>query len=377
MRKVCAHLHDSGLLRWNSQTVEQYIEYLRAKSPVLPEAVRDLTKINLLNGIYDVEKGQLLPHSPKFLSTIQINARYNPDATCFLWNKFLSEVLPADCRDFIFEVVAWLMVPYVGIQRAVVLTGEGANGKSLLLHAIAHFIGRQNVSSYSLSDIESGRFVAACLYNKLVNICTDLPSVKLRTVNKFKKITSSDLIVGEKKYRDSFEFRPFCRLIFSTNQTIISEDVSEAFFRRILIVPFPNTFVEDPKTHREIEDGLTSEWELSGVLNEALQRLPSVLERGLNIPQSVEKATLDFRASYDPMATWLNERTVEREDWFTDTETLYRDFVKFAGYEVLDRSSFSRKLLKLKPSLRRRRRHSRGYYGIALRPESDVIELSR
>ena len=44
------------------------------------------------------------------------------------------------------------------------------------------------------------------------------------------------------KYRDSFEFSPFARLLYSANRLPSSGDSSQAFYDRWLIVPFANRF---------------------------------------------------------------------------------------------------------------------------------------
>ena len=56
----------------------------------------------------------------------------------------------------------------------------------------------------------------------------------------FKAITGCDRITAEVKYRDSFEFSPFARLLFSANRLPANSDASQAFFDRWLIFPFQN-----------------------------------------------------------------------------------------------------------------------------------------
>jgi hypothetical protein len=46
-------------------------------------------------------------------------------------------------------------------------------------------------------------------------ICPDLPGERLPSSAMFKAITGCDGIMAEVKYRDSFEFTPFARLLFS------------------------------------------------------------------------------------------------------------------------------------------------------------------
>ena len=48
--------------------------------------------LNLKNGMLDTNTFELKPHSPDYLSTIQLPVNYNPDAQCPLWIKTLDEI---------------------------------------------------------------------------------------------------------------------------------------------------------------------------------------------------------------------------------------------------------------------------------------------
>src|SRR5207302_650232 len=127
------------------------------------------------------------------------------------------DTFPPDARAVAWEILADLLTPDRSIQKAALLAGEGGNGKSRFLAATSAFAGRRNVANLSLHKIEADRFAAARLLGKLANICADLPSDHLTGTSVFKAITGGDAIAAEYKYRDSFEFAPFCRLLFSAN----------------------------------------------------------------------------------------------------------------------------------------------------------------
>src|SRR6476619_1056799 len=65
--------------RWNSSLARELTEYILLDAPELdPRPSNDL--INLENGLLHIGTGQLLPHSPRVLSTIRIPVRYDPQA---------------------------------------------------------------------------------------------------------------------------------------------------------------------------------------------------------------------------------------------------------------------------------------------------------
>ena len=109
------------------------------------------------------------------------------------------------------------MTPDTSIQKAILLTGDGANGKSTYLRAVLSFIGKHNASAVSLHKLENDRFSAARLVGRLANICPDLPTTDLVSTSVFKAITGGGPLMAEYKFKDSFEFIPYARLVFSAN----------------------------------------------------------------------------------------------------------------------------------------------------------------
>lgn len=67
--------------KWNTNRANEVVEYIRVDAPELwdePPANR----VNLLNGILDLDTGEKLMHAPTFLSPVQLPVSYDPEATC-------------------------------------------------------------------------------------------------------------------------------------------------------------------------------------------------------------------------------------------------------------------------------------------------------
>jgi len=233
---------------WSSHLASETVEYINTDSPLLWKP--SLTVLNLENGLLDLSTLELQPHSPDHLSPVQLPVRYDPSATCPAWEMQVALTFPEDAvkAGVAWEIVAWLMLPHTSTQKALLLLGPGGTGKSTFLAALHKFLGGYgNVSALSLQKIESDRFAAARLVGKLANICADLPSVDLDSSSVFKSITGGDPIVAENKFKDSFDFECFARLIFSANQAPRSRDATEAFFQRWYVLPFTYVFRGTPK----------------------------------------------------------------------------------------------------------------------------------
>lgn len=296
--------------KWSSYRVREVEEYIAADCPKLlsrpPEG-----KVNVRNGIIDVRSRVLEPHTPDFLSPIQLPIIYDPDAKPEALEAFFREVFPADCCDTLpWQILGLLMVPYTGLQKAILLLGDRAAGKSTFLEVVKAFLVRENCSACSLQSLEENRFAAANLVGKLANICADLPNRHLEDTSVFKSITGEDVIQAERKMQPSFSFKPFARLIFSANRVPRSSDTTQAFLDRWIVVPFERSFRDNPKPRGELVARLTTPQELSGALNKALEFLPGVLAHGIPETESLRKGGKIFREEVDSVASWIYENCV-------------------------------------------------------------------
>jgi putative DNA primase/helicase len=297
--------------QWTVHLCNETTEYIRTDAPHLWSRP-PLDQINLLNGILDVKTHVLGPHTPEFLSPVQLPVRYDPAATCPHWDEQVNATFPADSHHLAYEIVAWLMLPIAWTQKALLLLGPGGTGKSTYLTGLSAFLGLLNLCALSLQKLEVERFASSRLLGKLANVCADLPSTHLETSATFLAITGGDMIPAEYKFRDSFDFVPFARLIFSANQPPRSKDATAAFFQRWYVLPFLNVYrgTSNEVSRRELDAKLSTPAELSGVLNKALEVLPQVMERGLTVTASMREAHQEFWQNSDPPGVWLNKRTI-------------------------------------------------------------------
>jgi putative DNA primase/helicase len=273
------------------------------------------------------------------------------------------------------------MTPDTSFQKALLLLGDGGNGKSRFLAGLKAFLGRRNVTALSLQKLESDRFAPVRLKGKLANICPDLPSQHLEQNAVFKQLTGDDGdMTGEHKFSDSFEFRPFARLVFSANQPPQSNDSSDGFFRRWLVLPFLRTFTgSDQVDSSEIDAKLSDPAELSGVLNKALEFLPQIRKFGLTETPSMQLARAEFRQVTDPLAVWLDRNTIMGPDLMISRDTLREayDNDPIRRGASLPSQAFGRAFKQLRPTVEPKQRLYEGkpktwvYLGIALRPRSN------
>jgi putative DNA primase/helicase len=282
---------------------------------------------------------------------------FHPEATCPAIDKFIGEVFPEDAADLGWEVLGDLLTPDRSVQKAICLFGEGGNGKSAFLDLATRFVGAENVCHLSLQRLESDRFSAARLYGKLANICTDLPNERLSSSAMFKAITGCDRITVEIKYRDSFEFTPFTRLLFSANQLPATSDASQAFFDRWLIVPFPKRFrhKRGEMPRHILQARLCAPTELSGALNKALDGLERVRRRcWFTEPIESRIKLKSYQAANDALSDWLDQHTIISQDAEvpqSELHTAYTSDCRQSCRRAPSKQLFGRRLQMLRPQI--------------------------
>jgi putative DNA primase/helicase len=234
------------------------------------------------------------------------------------------------------------------------LLGSGANGKSTLLNLLTALVGKVNVSNVALHRLDEDKFAAASLYGKLVNSFADLDSRALQASSIFKSITGGDSIVGERKYADPFTFRPYARLLFSANEPPPTPDNSDAFFRRWVVMPFERRF-DGKGADRNLTAKLTTDKELSGLLNKGIERLPDLRKRGaFTLTEASMSAADRFRVDADSVAGFLDDQCDLSAGLRTPQADLfpaYRNWCSESNRRPLGKQRFNRRLLELAPSI--------------------------
>lgn len=85
---------------------------------------------------------------------------------------------------------------------------------------------------------------------------------------------------AEEKFKPPFKFVNYAKLIFSCNKIPETEDQTDAFFRRLIIINLTTQFFGD-KEDFDLIQKLTTDEELTILLHEILSRVPRILGEGL------------------------------------------------------------------------------------------------
>lgn len=264
----------------NSYHVNEILNHIRRSTYIKREDLNNnLWVLNLENGVFNIKSFAFAAHSPDLLTTIRIPLKYDPAAACPEIEKFISEIVYPEHIKLIKEMIGYCLYHDYTYQNWFLLHGDGENGKSKLLSLIGKFLGEANVSSIGLQDLNQ-RFAPVNLYGKSANVVADMSDADLKRTARLKQLTGGDLITAEPKFKNAFTYFNFAKLIYSCNKVPLTEDKSRAFFRRVIFIPFPNRFIVGKNADEKIMDKLTTEGEMSGLFNVAVESLKHIIGNG-------------------------------------------------------------------------------------------------
>ena len=258
----------------------QALEHIRGRNSLRQEEMGGPAwKIAADNCVIDLGENKQLNHDPAFRFMSQLGCEFDPEAEAPRWEQFLEEVVPKESdRKKLQEFAGYTLhhwdLPY---HKALFLVGPTASGKSTFLDTINAMLGDGTTASLTPQQMTSERFAGAELFEKWANIRNDIPKATVENTGTFKEIVGGDPLKAEKKYQDPFRFEPTAKMLFSANQLPETEVDDEAFYRRILLVPFPETIPVEQRD-KKLDDKLQAE--LPGVLNWAIDGLQRLVDQG-------------------------------------------------------------------------------------------------
>jgi P4 family phage/plasmid primase-like protien len=320
-----------------------------------PEIASD--KVAVLNGLLNVETGMLTDFTPDEFITIQLTVAYNPTAECPKILTFLEQVVGRDQLPLVQEILGYCLLQKYPIHKAVLLVGDGANGKSTMQELFKRFLGSDNVTSVSLQALCENRFAVASLFGKLANLCADIPDKPLTRTGTFKMLVGNDTLMAEEKFKSIFSFKNHAKLIFSCNTVPETADQTNAFFRRWIIITCPNTFTGD-KCDPAILDKIAAPTEMSWLLNWALKGLARLLGKGdFSNTATFQGLREQYVKASNPAQAFI-ETCLDPDDdreaiiLKDDLYNAYVDYCNSNKLKSVQKNVFSQKLAQFMPSAR-------------------------
>jgi len=221
--------------------------------------------IGFANGVYDLKENKFRNGYPSDWITKSTNIEYNdftidsPQILELL--EIINKILPVkNVREYFLMTLSSCLSGKKWQEKFYVLTGSGANGKSVLNNLIKNAFGKY-FQSMNVAALCSKRGDAAAANPELANIkgkriITFSEPAKDEIVNtgKLKEWTGGDAISCRELFKGPIEFTPQATFFLLCNDIPAFPASDDGTWRRVRIIDFPSKFVEkDDYTGKKYE----------------------------------------------------------------------------------------------------------------------------
>jgi putative DNA primase/helicase len=192
--------------------------------------------------ICDFKTGELFKASPDYFITSPIPFEIGESEETPTIDKLFIEWVGEEYKQTLYEIIAYCCSSDQFMQRLIALVGGGSNGKGTYVKLLKRFIGKDNICTSELKELSGGGFETSAIYKKLVCFMGEVSYDDLKNTNQIKKLSGEDDIRYCFKGKTPFTDYSITTLISSTNSLPKTPDKTLGFYRRWLIVDFPNQF---------------------------------------------------------------------------------------------------------------------------------------
>lgn len=267
------------------------------------------TWIQFKDTVVDILTGERFKASPKYFITNPIPHELNKEnfEGTPAMDKIFEEWVGKDHIRTLYEILAYCLLPDYPIHRIFCFIGGGLNGKSKFLELLRKFIGEKNVCCTELDILLTSRFEVTRLHKKLACQMGETNFNEMSKTSILKKLSGGDLIGFEYKRANLFEEKNYAKILISTNNLPTTTDKTMGFYRRWMIIDFPNQFSEK----KDILNDIPSE-EFGSLALKSISILKDLLQkREFTNEGSIEDRQKKYEDHSDPLEKFIKEFVVE------------------------------------------------------------------
>jgi putative DNA primase/helicase len=322
------------------------------------------TIVSVGNGLLDIERQRLMPHTPQFFNQTSVPFDYDPNASePKEWLKFLDALWPRDKAqpkiarpeiDVLGEWFGYVASGRTDLHKILLMVGPTRGGKGAIARVLTALVGRKNVAGPTLNSL-SGEFGLAPLIGKTLAVISDARLGNKDSsivVERLLSISGEDSLTVNRKYRDQWTGKLPSRLHVLSNELPKLGDASTAIIGRIILLQLTESWLgkEDYKLEPRLQT------ELTGILNWALDGLRRLTLSNHNFTRvpSAEEAIIAMRDLASPVAAFVRERCIVDPTKEVSVDTLYAQYKQWAdhnGHTKKEKHTFGRDLRAAVPRI--------------------------
>ena len=308
---------------------------------------------NCQNIVLNLKTHRLMEHSPELMLSKVSNVKYDRDAQCDDFKKFLAEIMLGDNEkvEYLQTLFGYALTGRSEREECYFLYGATTrNGKGTLTNLIKYLMGdyAANIQPESLAmQKKDGRSASGDIarLNGVRFLQMSEPPKKMKLdVAMLKTLTGRDAITARNLYEREFEFVPVFKLFVNTNYLPVVLDDTLFSSGRVKVITFDRHFSE-AEQDKGLKDRLQAPEALSGVLNWMLEGLKRYHADGNTIeaPEAVKSATAAYRSNSDKIQNFIDEALDADDNQTVSAKDVYAAFVKWCaqnGYGADNKRNF-------------------------------------
>ena len=302
------------------------------------------------NGVIDLLTGCLLVPDSRMLITKQVSAKFDREAKCPQWLKFMDECFQGDLETirYVQKALGYTLTGDVGEELLHFCFGNGRNGKSVFANVICNLMGDYVVTAPAELLMRRDRGGAT---NDIAMLCGSrlVLANETRSDQRFddltiKTLVSTELISARFLHNEFFTFKPTFKIWIRGNHKPIVTDDSKGAWRRIRLVPFENQ-IEADQVDYELERKLLGEKE--GILSWLIEGCLLWVRERLEPSPAIRKHSYQYKDESDIVKEFIESNCLLEKVAKVDQRALWNRWqcwAKELGYYPGTKSSFTRRL---------------------------------
>ena len=283
--------------------------------------------VALQNGLHHLPTNMFLPHDPNLFTQGAAGFDYIADAPIpEEWFKFVFQIFAHDpaCIILLQEWFGYCLGYSAQFQKMLLVIGPKRSGKGTLAAVVEALVGHQSIAGPTIGSLGQN-FGLASLIGKRVAIIGDArfggrPDQGL-VCERLLTISAGDIMDVDRKNRDMWTGRLFCRMMIMSNELPRITDAAGALASRFLVLTLAKSFYdkEDTKLAKRIVQN-----EMPGVYLWALEGWRRLQQNGkFTESASCQSAKLEMEDLGSPVAEFIREKCKLAADTWVTTDALF------------------------------------------------------
>ena len=314
------------------------------------------------NGVIDLTSGTLKESNPGDYIKCHAPTEWRGlDCPSPVWDNFLLEIFDGNTEivNYLLRLLGYGITGMTTEHVMPVFYGQGRNGKGTIFEVLGKILGdiAKPCGHELLVELSSSKSGGAAspdimdLMGRRMAWTSEVDDNRSFNMSKVKRLTGNDSLKGRHLYKDIVTFEPTHKLFLLTNSKPHADASDYAFWKRIQLLNFPISFVDDPvkDNERKRNPNLMQELlrEKSGILASLVRGCLEWQRINISPPNQILLDSQEYQLSEDILGIFIDDVCHIGPDMKVSGGELYDAYRKWAadnGHRAWSNARFGKKM---------------------------------